>query len=168
MKPGAGVDRMISEFIGNQLDLMLWVAMGITEHGSGPSCCIKGGELLASFRIRAVFVGGHLCVRCDFTACGLTRPFVVHTNVLLQLSPVISGSLSPRHGASSGCGWRNGLQMWRVSANILNKLSRTADKGWFSSLGVGQPCFGPNTKASEPDRFFGRSLVNAVMDLRVP
>jgi len=23
---------------------------------------------------------------------------------------VISGSLSPRHGASSGCGWRNGLQ----------------------------------------------------------
>jgi hypothetical protein len=23
---------------------------------------------------------------------------------------VISGSLSPRNGASSGCGWRNGLQ----------------------------------------------------------
>jgi len=23
---------------------------------------------------------------------------------------VISGSLSPRHGASSGCGWRNGLK----------------------------------------------------------
>jgi hypothetical protein len=23
---------------------------------------------------------------------------------------VISGSLSPRHGASSGCGWRNGLR----------------------------------------------------------
>jgi hypothetical protein len=22
----------------------------------------------------------------------------------------VSGSLSPRHGASSGCGWRNGLQ----------------------------------------------------------
>jgi len=22
----------------------------------------------------------------------------------------ISGSLSPRHGPSSGCGWRNGLQ----------------------------------------------------------
>jgi len=22
---------------------------------------------------------------------------------------MISGSLSPRHGASSGCGWRNGL-----------------------------------------------------------
>jgi hypothetical protein len=31
----------------------------------------------------------------------------------------------------------NGLQIWRVAANILNKQSRTADKGWSSSLGVG-------------------------------
>jgi len=23
---------------------------------------------------------------------------------------MLCGSLSPRHGASSGCGWRNGLQ----------------------------------------------------------
>jgi hypothetical protein len=29
------------------------------------------------------------------------------------------------------------LQKWRVAANILNKQSRTADKGWSSSLGVG-------------------------------
>jgi len=27
-------------------------------------------------------------------------------------------------------------QIWRVAANILNKQSRTADKGWSSSLGV--------------------------------
>jgi len=27
-----------------------------------------------------------------------------------QSTHVISGSLSPRHGASSGCGWRNGLR----------------------------------------------------------
>jgi hypothetical protein len=27
--------------------------------------------------------------------------------------------------------------IWRVAANILKKQSRTADKGWFSSLGVG-------------------------------
>ena len=27
--------------------------------------------------------------------------------------------------------------IWRVAANILNKQSRTADKGWQSSLGVG-------------------------------
>jgi len=28
--------------------------------------------------------------------------------------------------------------IWRVAANILNTQSRTADKGWSSSLGVGQ------------------------------
>ena len=27
--------------------------------------------------------------------------------------------------------------IWRVAANKLNKQSRTADEGWFSSLGVG-------------------------------
>jgi hypothetical protein len=31
----------------------------------------------------------------------------------------------------------DGLQIWRVAANILNKPSRTADKGWSSSFGVG-------------------------------
>jgi hypothetical protein len=30
----------------------------------------------------------------------------------------------------------NTLQVWRVPANILNKQSQTADKGWPSSLGV--------------------------------
>jgi len=30
-----------------------------------------------------------------------------------------------------------GLQIWRVAANILNKQSWRANKGWFSSLGVG-------------------------------
>jgi len=52
------------------------------------------------------------------------------------LRPAISRSLSPRHGASSGCGWRNGLQYGRVTANILNKQSRAAETGWSSSLGV--------------------------------
>jgi len=28
--------------------------------------------------------------------------------------------------------------IWRVDANILNKQSRTADKGWSSSLGLGR------------------------------
>jgi len=32
---------------------------------------------------------------------------------------------------------RKGLQMYRVAANILNKQSGTAVKGWSSSLGVG-------------------------------
>jgi hypothetical protein len=30
------------------------------------------------------------------------------------------------------------LQLWRIAANILNKQSRAADNGWFSSLGVGR------------------------------
>ena len=51
---------------------------------------------------------------------------------------MISRSLSPRHGASSGCGWRNGPHIWRVAANISNKQSRTTDKGWSSSLEVGR------------------------------
>jgi hypothetical protein len=29
-----------------------------------------------------------------------------------------------------------GFQIWRLAANILNKQSRTADRGWSSSLGV--------------------------------
>jgi hypothetical protein len=29
-----------------------------------------------------------------------------------------------------GCRWREGLQIWRVAANILNKQSRIADKEW--------------------------------------
>jgi hypothetical protein len=47
------------------------------------------------------------------------------------------GSLSPQHGASSGCGWWNGLQLWRLAANIFNKQPRTDNKGWSSSLGLG-------------------------------
>jgi hypothetical protein len=30
----------------------------------------------------------------------------------------------------------DGLQIWRVAANILNKQSQTADKGWSSILGL--------------------------------
>jgi hypothetical protein len=32
----------------------------------------------------------------------------------------------------------DGLQILRVAANIFNKKSRTADKGWSSILGVGR------------------------------
>jgi hypothetical protein len=32
----------------------------------------------------------------------------------------------------------DGLQIWRVAANIFNKQSRTGDRGWSSSLGVGR------------------------------
>jgi hypothetical protein len=38
---------------------------------------------------------------------------------------------------------RDGVQIWRVAANILNKQSRTADRGWSSSLGVGRGANNP-------------------------
>ena len=38
--------------------------------------------------------------------------------------------------------------IWRAAANKLNKQSRTADKGWSSSLGVGQ---GANNSSSWKD-----------------
>jgi hypothetical protein len=34
-------------------------------------------------------------------------------------------------------GGGHALQFWRAAANILNKQSQTAHKGWSSSLGVG-------------------------------
>jgi hypothetical protein len=42
----------------------------------------------------------------------------------------------------------DGLQIWRVAANILNKQSRTADMGWSSSLQVGQGANNPHHKTS--------------------
>ena len=57
--------------------------------------------------------------------------------VLYCIGTVISGSLSLCHGASSGWRWAMTFT-WRVAADILNKQSQTADKGWSSILGVGR------------------------------
>jgi hypothetical protein len=54
------------------------------------------------------------------------------------------GPLLPRHGVTSGCGWRKVLRVRRVAANIPNKQSRTADKRWSSSLGVGRGVNNPS------------------------
>jgi hypothetical protein len=61
-----------------------------------------------------------------------------------SLVPCWVGPLSPQHGASSGCGWREVLRLRSVTANILNKQSRRADKGWSSSLGVGRGANNPS------------------------
>jgi hypothetical protein len=37
-----------------------------------------------------------------------------------------------------------GLQIWKVSENILNKQSQTDDKGWSSSMGGGQSLTTPH------------------------
>jgi hypothetical protein len=67
-------------------------------------------------------------------------PHIVLMCLCLSQS-MISGSLSPRHGASSGCGWRNGLRIWRVAVNTLNKQPQTANKRWSFSLGVGRDAY---------------------------
>jgi hypothetical protein len=43
-------------------------------------------------------------------------------------------------------GREDGLQIWRVAANILNNHSRTADRGWPSSLGVVWEVITPTVK----------------------
>jgi hypothetical protein len=36
--------------------------------------------------------------------------------------------------------------IWRVAANVLNRKSRAADKGWSSSLGLGEVLTTPHSK----------------------
>jgi hypothetical protein len=48
---------------------------------------------------------------------------------------MLCGSLSPQHGASSGSDEREGLEIWKVVAKILNMRSRTT-KGWSSRWGL--------------------------------
>jgi hypothetical protein len=40
----------------------------------------------------------------------------------------------------------DGLHIWSLAANILNKQSRTADSGWSSSLGLGVGLITPYRK----------------------
>jgi len=50
--------------------------------------------------------------------------------------------LSYVYPIQNGVAGGDGFQIWRVDANVLNKQSQTADKGWSSSLRVGR---GANT-----------------------
>jgi hypothetical protein len=43
-------------------------------------------------------------------------------------------------------GGGDGLQIWREALNVLNKQSRTVDKGWSSSLGLGEVLTNPHRK----------------------
>jgi hypothetical protein len=65
-------------------------------------------------------------------------PFSLSCASLIQSTPLrwvhCHHSMARLRVANRG----DGLQIWRVAANILNKQSRTADSGWSSSLGVGR------------------------------
>jgi hypothetical protein len=47
---------------------------------------------------------------------------------------ILFGSMSLRHGASPGCGWKIRPPDMEVAGNITNKQSLTADKGWSCCL----------------------------------
>jgi hypothetical protein len=42
----------------------------------------------------------------------------------------------------------DGLQIWRIDANILNKEYQAASKGWSSSLEVGRRATTPHVKTA--------------------
>jgi hypothetical protein len=67
----------------------------------------------------------------DISNPSFIQYIVLHFNWIFYVAP-----LSSQHGAFSGCGWRDCLQLYRVAVNILNKQSRTVDKGWSSGLCV--------------------------------
>jgi hypothetical protein len=48
------------------------------------------------------------------------------------------GFLLQRHGASSGFEWRRHRSVRRVAANILNRQTRTADKGGPPAWGLAE------------------------------
>jgi hypothetical protein len=55
----------------------------------------------------------------------VTLLLVDYDFLLLYHVTMLGGSLSPQHGASLGCEWRDGLQLWRIAANTLNKQPQT-------------------------------------------
>jgi len=83
-----------------------------------------------------------LC-RCCWIVTAWVLKFLFENSTLKKLwisKTMLSGTLLPEHGhgMSSGYGWRDNLQIWRVAATILNKQSCIADKGLSSSLWVQQ------------------------------
>jgi hypothetical protein len=68
-------------------------------------------------------------------------------NIRMPFEPMLGGSTchhsKARPRVADG---RHGLQFWKLAANILNKQSRTNDKGYSSSLGLGVGLTTPHCK----------------------
>jgi hypothetical protein len=80
----------------------------------------------------------------------ITRTEAIFGKKILTMEnlPVINGSLSPWHRVFSGCSWRNCLQIWKAAAYISNKQLHTANRGWSTSLGLGEVLRNPCHKNS--------------------
>jgi hypothetical protein len=74
---------------------------------------------------------------------------------------MLSGSRQHDTARPQVANGRDGLQMWRVAVNILNKQSRTADKGRSSSLGAGRGAKNSHRKTSYFLRNIGRGKKGA-------
>jgi hypothetical protein len=70
--------------------------------------------------------------------------YCIHNYFNFGMFPMLGGSLPPQHGASSGCGWKNGLQLWKVAGNILSKQLWSNDKRWSFSFEVGHEANNPS------------------------
>jgi hypothetical protein len=84
---------------------------------------------------------------------------------------MLGGSLSPQHGASSGCGWRNGLQLY-----CLGSRDRTTRGGPpASGLGVGlttrhrkkEISYEKLNRASNLDGYLNKRPKRQNMDMRI-
>jgi hypothetical protein len=61
---------------------------------------------------------GHVCVAY---VKGVSEKFEhiwnqYNISTILEMKPILCGFLSPENGVSLGCGWRDGLQLWRAAA----------------------------------------------------
>jgi hypothetical protein len=51
------------------------------------------------------------------------------------------GPLSPQHGVSSSCGWKEGLWLWCTAVNTMSKHLWTNGNRQSSSMGVGHEAY---------------------------
>jgi hypothetical protein len=79
--------------------------------------------------------------------------YLVNNRYTLIFYPTIRIS---NHGTSSGCGWREGLQIRRVAANILNKWRRMGWAGHVARMGVGRGVYRVLAGRPEGKRPLGR------------
>jgi hypothetical protein len=79
-------------------------------------------------------------VHCPVQKSPLLVPIFSQINPIHTIPSYLSKWVRCHHGVTRPqvADGGDALPLWRISANILNKQSRTAEKGWASSLGLGR------------------------------